>query len=98
LRDSRNSTPVASLTNPGAYCPDLETDPFDSLKFFLMGYAFERQGRSSDYAPAARDTAEELKKYPLTRGSEVLEFLRQSHGRALREVMDAEIDISDVVQ
>ena len=26
-----------------------------------------------------------------------LEFLRQSHGRKLREVMDAEIDISDVV-
>jgi len=28
----------------------------------------------------------------------VLEFLRQSHGRKLREVMDAEIDISDVIQ
>jgi hypothetical protein len=52
------------------HCPDLETDPFDSLKFFLMGYAFERQGRSPDYSPAARDTAEKLKKYPLTRGSE----------------------------
>jgi hypothetical protein len=29
---------------------------------------------------------------------QVLEFLRQSHGRKLREVMDAELDISDVIQ
>jgi hypothetical protein len=29
---------------------------------------------------------------------QVLEFLRQSHGRTLREVMDADIDISDVIQ
>jgi hypothetical protein len=28
----------------------------------------------------------------------VLEFLRRNHGRKLREVMDAEIDISDVIQ
>ena len=28
----------------------------------------------------------------------VLEFLKRSHGRKLREVMDAEIDISDVIQ
>jgi hypothetical protein len=28
----------------------------------------------------------------------VLEFLKQNHGRKLREVMDAEIDISDVTQ
>jgi hypothetical protein len=28
----------------------------------------------------------------------VLEFLKRHHGRKLREVMDAEIDISDVVQ
>ena len=28
----------------------------------------------------------------------VLEFLRRHHGRKLREVMDAEIDISDVIQ
>jgi hypothetical protein len=28
----------------------------------------------------------------------VLEFLNQNHGRKLREVMDAEIDISDAVQ
>jgi len=27
-----------------------------------------------------------------------LEFLKQHHGRKLREVIDAEIDISDVVQ
>ena len=27
----------------------------------------------------------------------VLEFLKQNHGRKLREVMDAEIDISDVI-
>jgi hypothetical protein len=28
----------------------------------------------------------------------VLEFLKRSHGRKLREVMDSEIDISDVLQ
>jgi hypothetical protein len=29
---------------------------------------------------------------------QVLEFLKGNHGRKLREVMDAEIDISDVIQ
>jgi hypothetical protein len=28
----------------------------------------------------------------------VLEFLKRNYGRKLREVMDAEIDISDVIQ
>jgi hypothetical protein len=28
----------------------------------------------------------------------VLEFLKRNHARKLREVMDAEIDISDVIQ
>jgi len=28
----------------------------------------------------------------------VLEFLKRTHGRKLSEVMDAEIDISDVIQ
>jgi hypothetical protein len=28
----------------------------------------------------------------------ILEFLKRNHGRKLREVMDAEIDISDVMQ
>jgi hypothetical protein len=28
----------------------------------------------------------------------VLEFLKRNHGRTLREVMDAEVDISDVIQ
>jgi len=28
----------------------------------------------------------------------VLEFLKRNHGRKLREIMDAEIDISDVIQ
>jgi hypothetical protein len=27
-----------------------------------------------------------------------LEFLKRNHGRKLREVMDAEIDISDVIE
>ena len=29
---------------------------------------------------------------------QVLEFLKRNHGRTLREVMDAEIDCSDVIQ
>jgi hypothetical protein len=28
----------------------------------------------------------------------VLEFLKRTHGRKLREVMDAEIDISELIQ
>jgi hypothetical protein len=28
----------------------------------------------------------------------LLEFLKRNHGRKLREVMDGEIDISDVIQ
>jgi hypothetical protein len=28
----------------------------------------------------------------------VLEYLKRNHGRKLREVMDAEIDISDMIQ
>ena len=28
----------------------------------------------------------------------VIEFLKRNHGRKLREVMDAEIDIADVIQ
>jgi hypothetical protein len=28
----------------------------------------------------------------------IVEFLKRNHGRKLREVMDAEIDISDVIQ
>jgi hypothetical protein len=40
--------------NRRAY-PAFETDPWTSLQFFLWGYAFERQGRSPDYSPAAVD-------------------------------------------
>lgn len=40
--------------------PSLQNDQnpiqWEALKFFLDGYAFERQGRSPDYAPAAVDT------------------------------------------
>jgi hypothetical protein len=30
--------------------------------------------------------------------NQVLEFLKRNHGRKLREVMDADIDMSDVIQ
>ncbi len=33
--------------------PEIETDWLEALKFFLYGYAFERQGRSPAYAPLA---------------------------------------------
>ncbi len=42
-------------------CPSLGTDPWDSLRFFLRGYAFERQGRSPDYAYVAADVINEAK-------------------------------------
>lgn len=35
-------------------CGDFESNPFDSLRFFLLGYAFERQGSSRDFAAVAR--------------------------------------------
>lgn len=56
------------LTESVRRCPDLETDPSDSLKFFLH-YAFEHQGRSPDYAPAAIDTTDELKGGSITRAA-----------------------------
>lgn len=33
--------------------PDYETDTWDSIKFFLRGYAFERRGRPADYSVVA---------------------------------------------
>ncbi len=38
----------------------VENDTWASLRLFLSGYAFERQGRSPDYAPAAADTIDEM--------------------------------------
>ena len=46
-------------------CGDVATNPWASLKFFLRGYAFERQGRSRDYAPAAVDAVQEVSDLPL---------------------------------
>ncbi len=39
---------------------ELETSPWESLRFFLEHYAFERQGRSPEYGPAAADAVAEL--------------------------------------
>ena len=36
-------------------CGDFESNPFDSLRYFLWEYAFERQGSSRDYAAVARE-------------------------------------------
>lgn len=44
---------------------DVMNDPWASLKFFLRGYAFERKGRSTDYAAAAVDAAQEVEDKPL---------------------------------
>ena len=41
------------LKRPQKVCGDFERNPFDSLRFFLLGYAFEHQGRSRDYAAVA---------------------------------------------
>jgi predicted HAD superfamily hydrolase len=35
---------------------------------------------------------------PLNMYDRVLELIKQNHGRKLREVMDVEIDISDLIQ
>lgn len=42
-----------------------ETDPWEALRLFLMAYAFERSGRSPDFAPAAVATIDELGHGPL---------------------------------
>lgn len=49
-------------------CGDVEHDGWSSLQLFLLGYAFERQGRSPDYAPAAADTIDEIRNAPLYPG------------------------------
>ncbi len=36
-------------------CGDYESNPFDSLRYFLWEYAFERQGSSRDYAAVANE-------------------------------------------
>jgi len=43
-------------------CPNYCKEPLDSLKFFLLGYAFEHQGRSPNYAPVAVTAIDKL--YP----------------------------------
>jgi len=43
-------------------CGDFERNPFDSLRFFLLGYAFERQGRSPDFAAVANKVILEASK------------------------------------
>lgn len=43
-------------------CGDFGSDPFDSLRFFLLGYAFERQGSSRDFAPVAHEVILEASK------------------------------------
>jgi len=43
-------------------CGQVEENPLDSLKFFLLGYAFERQGRSPDYSTAAFDAIDEVER------------------------------------
>ncbi len=43
-------------------CGKFGSDPFDSLRFFLLGYAFERQGSSRDYAAVANEVILEASK------------------------------------
>ena len=38
-----------------AQCPMWQDDPWDSMRLFLLGYAFEHQGRAQDFGPAAAD-------------------------------------------
>jgi len=43
-------------------CGDFGSNPFDSLRFFLLGYAFARQGSSRDFAEVAHDVILEASK------------------------------------
>ncbi len=49
-------------------CPELEEDPWDSLRFFILGYAFEHKIRSPDCARAAMDAVNEARGQAFTRG------------------------------
>ena len=49
------------LKRPQKVCGDFERNPFDSLRFFLLGYAFERQGSSRDFAVVANEVIEASK-------------------------------------
>jgi len=57
---------LSMLINPlWKACGDVEQDGWASLRVFLSVYAFERQGRSPDYAPAAADMIDEIREMPL---------------------------------
>jgi len=43
-------------------CGTFRSNPFDSLRFFLLGYAFERQGSSRDFAAVANEVILEASK------------------------------------
>ena len=47
-------------------CPEFQIDVWDSLKFFLLAYAFEHQGTSSDYAPVAAEVIDNIRGQPLS--------------------------------
>jgi len=58
---------VSRFMNPAwEACGDVDHDGWASLRLFLLGYAFERHGRSADYAPAAADTIDEMRGNVLT--------------------------------
>jgi len=57
--------PLAQLFRPilesnQRACGDVDRDPWASLRFFLLGYAYEHQGRAADYPAAAEDTVIEF--------------------------------------
>lgn len=57
---------ISRLMNPiWDSCGDAVNDRWASVLLFLSSYAFERQGRSPDYAPVAVDTIDEIMTHPL---------------------------------
>ena len=44
-----------------AKCPKWQEGPWDSIRLFLLGYAFEHQGTAQDFGPAAADAVAELR-------------------------------------
>lgn len=67
-------------------CRGLGIDPWASLRFVLLGYAFERQGKSYDYAPAAGDTIDEFygKRFDAHTAQRVWDaFARKLHNTSL---------------
>ena len=67
-------------------CGNIESNPFDSLRFFLLGYAFERQGSSRDFAAIANEVILETSEKEKDFNSLKVETIWKTFTKKLNEV------------